>query len=249
MAAFAKDTSKAAEAVKALLDDPTPEAAEKLLADLPSLIPDDPALAAVIADAMAAEFSPEGRARTPAAPPQNTEAMNTGTSEGAKKGWETRRKNGWTPEQIAENKVKVATLAKKALTDRTSDDSVDMGTIEGAATEDIKKLTGVDVTGYSQEITTHDIRHEDKRHGPPRKIGKKNRTPVLHASRAGRHQTFPFTSDTWDSTSSCGHRESLWRRRCRRRDTASARRFSASGRTCLPSRPRCGSHAPSCRPT
>lgn len=139
MAAFAKDTSKAAEAVKALLDDPTPEAAEKLLADLPSLIPDDPALAAVIADAMAAEFSPEGRARTPAAPPQNTEAMNTGTSEGAKKGWETRRKNGWTPEQIAENKVKVAALAKKALTDRTSDDSVDMGTIEGAATEDIKR--------------------------------------------------------------------------------------------------------------
>ena len=63
LAAFAKDTSKAAEAVKALLDDPTPEAAEKLLADLPSLIPDDPALAAVIADAMAAEFgSPDAPA-------------------------------------------------------------------------------------------------------------------------------------------------------------------------------------------
>lgn len=56
--AFAKDTSKAAEAVKALLADPTPEKAEKLLADLPSLIPDDPALAAVIAEAMAAEFKP-----------------------------------------------------------------------------------------------------------------------------------------------------------------------------------------------
>lgn len=56
--AFAKDTSKAAEAVKALLADPTPEKAEQLLADLPSLIPDDPALAAVIAEAMAAEFKP-----------------------------------------------------------------------------------------------------------------------------------------------------------------------------------------------
>lgn len=162
-----------------------------MLADLPSLIPDDPALAAVIADAMAAEFSPEGRARTPAAPPQNTEAMNTGTSEGAKKGWETRRKNGWTPEQIAENKVKVAALAKKALTDRTSDDSVDMGTIEGATAEDIKKLTGVDVTGYSQEITTHDIRHEDKRHGPPRKIGKKPHPSLTRIS--GRSASdFPF---------------------------------------------------------
>ena len=58
LAAFAKDTSKAAEAVKALLADPTPEAADKMLADLPSLIPDDPALAAVIAEAMAAEFRP-----------------------------------------------------------------------------------------------------------------------------------------------------------------------------------------------
>ena len=56
--AFAKDTSKAAEAVKALLADPTPEKAQKLLADLPNLLPDDPALAAVIAEAMAAEFRP-----------------------------------------------------------------------------------------------------------------------------------------------------------------------------------------------
>ena len=54
--AFVKDTSKAAEAVKTLLADPTPEKAEKLLEDLPNLIPDDPALAAVIAEAMAAEF-------------------------------------------------------------------------------------------------------------------------------------------------------------------------------------------------
>ena len=54
--AFSKDTSAASERVKELLDDPTPEAAQKLLADLPSLIPDDPALAAVIAEAMAAEF-------------------------------------------------------------------------------------------------------------------------------------------------------------------------------------------------
>lgn len=60
LAAFAKDTSKAAEAVKALLAEEDPEKlkalSSKLLADLPSLIPDDPALAAVIAEAMAAEF-------------------------------------------------------------------------------------------------------------------------------------------------------------------------------------------------
>ena len=64
--AFAKDTSKAAEAVKALLAEEDPEKlkalSSKLIADLPTLIPDDPALAAVIADAMAAEFG------SPAAP-------------------------------------------------------------------------------------------------------------------------------------------------------------------------------------
>lgn len=60
LAAFAKDTSKAAEAVKSLLAEEDPSKlkalSSKLLADLPSLIPDDPALAAVIAEAMAAEF-------------------------------------------------------------------------------------------------------------------------------------------------------------------------------------------------
>ena len=47
--------------MKALLADPTPEKAQKLLADLPNLLPDDPALAAVIAEAMAAEFKPEDK--------------------------------------------------------------------------------------------------------------------------------------------------------------------------------------------
>ena len=158
--AFSRDLGPAAEAVKKLLDDPTPEAVGKLLEDLPNLIPEDPALAAVIAEAMAAEF-------------KGVEATNAGTSEGAKKGWETRRKNGWTPEQVAENKVKIVDLASKALSDRSSDETLVMGSTEGEAAKDIKALTGIDVLGYSQEISTHDIRHEDKRHGPPRKINKK----------------------------------------------------------------------------
>ena len=75
LAAFAKDTSAAAERVKALLDDPTPEAADKLLADLPSLLPEDPALAAVIADAMAAEFG------SPAAPDPSGSLANEDDAE------------------------------------------------------------------------------------------------------------------------------------------------------------------------
>ena len=54
--AFAEDTGAAAAAVRKLLENPTPGAAAALLKDLPSLIPDDPALAAVIAEEMAKEF-------------------------------------------------------------------------------------------------------------------------------------------------------------------------------------------------
>lgn len=56
--AFAQDTGPAADAIKEFLKAPSKEAADALLKDLPSLIPEDPALAAVIAEAMAAEFSP-----------------------------------------------------------------------------------------------------------------------------------------------------------------------------------------------
>ena len=41
---------------------------------------------------------------------KGVEATNAGTSEGAKKGWETRRKNGWTPEKLAENNATVEQL-------------------------------------------------------------------------------------------------------------------------------------------
>ena len=50
-----------------------------------------------------------GRARTPAAP-DNATLANSGTSEGAKKGWETRRRNGWTQEQLEANKATVDSL-------------------------------------------------------------------------------------------------------------------------------------------
>lgn len=51
--AFAKDTSAAAKAVEAFLKDPSKEAAEALAARLPELLPEDPEMATVIADAMA----------------------------------------------------------------------------------------------------------------------------------------------------------------------------------------------------
>lgn len=56
LAAFAKDTGAAAEAVAKLLENPSPEAAAALLAKLDTLLPKDPETAAVISKAMAEEF-------------------------------------------------------------------------------------------------------------------------------------------------------------------------------------------------
>ena len=73
LAAFAKDTGAAAEAVAKLLENPTPERAAALLKDLPSLLPKDPALAAVIAEEMAKAY---GEAWDKAQ--QQQEALNSG---------------------------------------------------------------------------------------------------------------------------------------------------------------------------
>jgi hypothetical protein len=54
--AFAKDQGAAAEAVAKLLQNPTPDRAAALLKDLPNLLPEDPALAAVIAEEMAKAY-------------------------------------------------------------------------------------------------------------------------------------------------------------------------------------------------
>ena len=104
LAAFADDTGPASEAVKKFLDAPGKEAAERLIADLPGLMPEDPALAAVIADAMAEAMAGEIGSG------DGVKLANTGTSEGARKGWETRRRNGWTPEQLAENRATINSL-------------------------------------------------------------------------------------------------------------------------------------------
>jgi len=55
--AFARDTGPAAEAIKDLLKNPSKEAADELLKNLPTLLPEDPALAAVIAEEMAKQFT------------------------------------------------------------------------------------------------------------------------------------------------------------------------------------------------
>ena len=110
--AFAKDQGAAAEAVAKLLQNPTPDRAAALLKDLPSLLPEDPALAAVIAEEMAKAYGEawvgravpgeplangECRARDPAHCPTH------GTPrEHRDKGFQDRYGNG-NPETLAAN--------------------------------------------------------------------------------------------------------------------------------------------------
>ena len=54
--AFVRQNSEAAKAVRAVVDDPSEGAFAQLLANLPALLPTDPALAAVIADEMAKTY-------------------------------------------------------------------------------------------------------------------------------------------------------------------------------------------------
>lgn len=54
--ALSKDTTKAAKEISKLMENPTPEAASALMEKLPELLPEDPELAAVIADAMAEAY-------------------------------------------------------------------------------------------------------------------------------------------------------------------------------------------------
>ena len=63
LSAFAADMSAAGKAVAELLKNPTPDAAASLVSRLPSLMPDDPAMAAVLAEAMAKEFGEASGAR------------------------------------------------------------------------------------------------------------------------------------------------------------------------------------------
>jgi len=83
LAAFARDTGPAADAIKELLKNPSKDAAESILKNLDSLLPQDPYLAAEIAEAMAKEFKvtgEDGRARAPREPQPNKDDQPRGKS-------------------------------------------------------------------------------------------------------------------------------------------------------------------------
>ena len=178
---FAADTSEAAKRLAALLEkadkgEDIAAEARKLAEELPGLMPEEPAMAEELASAMAEAFAEEIGATKDTGDTKEEKLANTGTSEGAKKGWLTRKKNGWTPKQVEENRKIVHELAAEALSDPNSHRTETLGTVNDQVAKDIEAvLPGVKTEGFEQTISSNDIRHARNEHGPYEKSGKKAR--------------------------------------------------------------------------
>lgn len=86
-------------------------------------------------------------------------ALNGGTSEGARKGWITRRRNGW-PEwkkkQAGEKIDRVLSGKEKSVT---------YGSVDEAMAKEIRAVAKFDPSGFQHEIGRNFLVHRDRRHG------------------------------------------------------------------------------------
>ncbi|MBR4189122.1 MAG: hypothetical protein IKQ55_04095 [Kiritimatiellae bacterium] len=99
---------------------------------------------------------------------------NSGTIEGARKGWDTRRRNGWTPKQYEENKAKVDSLVDdlgktgpggKGKGWKNREES--FGGLDAGTISDIKKANPrMNVDGSEAIVDTAQLHHAMKEHGP-----------------------------------------------------------------------------------
>ena len=71
------DLSPAADALQALLKDPSPQAAQALIARLPQLLPQDPEMAAILEEELAAAFGDEVSRSPEASKPRGVETANS----------------------------------------------------------------------------------------------------------------------------------------------------------------------------
>ena len=186
-------------------EDVTAEA-RKLAGELPGLMKGEPEMAAVLEEEMAKAFAEglgggagddeatkgrgdeggEGNGETHAEAQRGGGAegkpvamANSGTSEGAKKGWETRIRNGWTPKQLSENKAKVDELIRD-LDKRGPENSKawkntpqDLGEISQSLADDIHAANpNIKATvGTMQTIDQDQLNHALEEHG----VGKEKR--------------------------------------------------------------------------
>ena len=178
--AFAKDTGAAAKAVEEFLKDPSKEAAEKLLADLPELLPDDPAMAAVIADEMAKAMAsqksqPSQEELANSTDAQGNEHAEAGSNNGGQFVAKGEGGEAHTPEQKKRIEEYQAAVDDKALFWRERVLALDeesqkkeffqFGTSDKRMAADLKEKTGIDTDGWPVKMQGNHAVHIEQRHG------------------------------------------------------------------------------------
>lgn len=179
------DCKLIADEVEELLKAPTPEKARALLDKIPDLVPEDPALAPLLAEEMAKAY---GEAFTKAQPvatnkqdAQGNEhddgngqfTEKTGGSSGTPS--ETTEKPTHTPEQQKRIEEYHAAVDQKALAWREAVMQMDekaqkkeffqFGEADTRMAGDIKTITGIDTEGWPIKMQGNHAVHIDKRHG------------------------------------------------------------------------------------
>ena len=132
-----------------------------------------------LAEAAAGEMGGEPSRPSQKSQPSQEELANAGTSEGARKGWETRRRNGWTSEQLEANKATVdsliADIGKRGPNNSKAwkNEPRDLGEVSQALADDIHAANpNMKVTaGTMQTIDQDQLNHALEDHG----VGKETR--------------------------------------------------------------------------
>ena len=155
-----------------------PKAEDALVEALSGLFEKTLAEAAAEAVSQEGDNGRAGAPRTPSQPSQE-ELANAGTSEGARKGWETRRRNGWTPEQLEANKATVdsliADIGKRGPNNSKAwkNEPKDLGEVSQTLADEIHAANpDMKVTaGTMQTIDQDQLNHALEDHG----VGKETR--------------------------------------------------------------------------
>lgn len=174
--AFAADMSPAGKAVEELLKNPSKEAAEALLAKLDSLLPEDPATAAVIAEAMAKEFGVTAEKQSNAITNPCPKCHRQMTKEGTCTHCERLAANQKTVDGlVADLDIKGPDGKSKGWKDRTES----LGELEQKTIDDIKAANPkMNVDSSVATVNTEQLQHSLNHHGNAEREAKRGQIAI-----------------------------------------------------------------------
>jgi len=219
LSSFAADNSKLADAINLFLKNPTPEDAQDLIDALPDLVPDDPALAAIIAEEMAKSMRPDASAPSDAELANVTYANGNEHSDGngkfVKKGsggagaepskTEAKKKSKEsTPDELGYTKFqrdKIGqvgdwkTLNLPAMRDIPADPPIPLNKIEDARARIAAGETVTNPFGETLSIDNRCLSHIDRKGRNPKQLQDKLQS--LDAAK----ETFEHPHEIWHDES------------------------------------------------